>query len=334
MIRHLIPMLLATTTATIIAPPLIAAPQSTFGLSSGDSDDGAAARLLGVLTYTPLTLQFEEVPARDAFKSIAETLHITLIGRWSDEKNPSGIDPEIPVSLTAEGRPARDVIEELLEQCEDFEDCTWQMRAGALEIGTKRRLSVPAARQRRTYDLTDLLLEPPYFVSPIGGSNYAKVDSPYVDAVLGASSRAALREGLPPPRKSKTEILLELAEGIVETVEPGRWDLGSNDSDVEADDANNAAAAARNTAARDEARRRRTRLWASMRAFRESLIITAPDFMHRQIGGYPRPIKPVDADTVRLVPSPVASQPPAAPAADDGDARANPAEPADSAGAP
>jgi hypothetical protein len=50
-----------------------------------------------------------------------------------------------------------------------------------------------------------------------------------------------------------------------------------------------------------------------MRIFRDSLIITAPDFMHRQVGGYPKPIKPVDAETVRLVPSPVTGRPPALP---------------------
>ena len=326
-------LVLAVSTVSISAYALPAAPpSSTFGLRVGDSGDAVDARLLGVLTYTRLSLQFDEVPAREAFKAVAEALNITIIGRWMDEKNVDGIDPDAVISMTAEARIALDVIEEMLEQCEDFEDCTWQLRGGAVEIGTKRRLAVPAARQRRTYDLTDLLLEAPYFISPIGGSQFAKIDTPYVEAVLGAPAREALREGQPPKRKSKSEILLELLEGIAETIEPGRWDLGTDDADAAADDTS-ATAAAGSTAARDEARRRRTRLWATMRIFRDSLIITAPDFMHRQVGGYPKPIKPLDAETVRLVPSPVTGRPPAAPAADP-DAGANPAVPADSAGAP
>lgn len=315
-------LLMVVSALAISAHALAAAPpSSTFGLRVGDAGDEADARLLGVLTRTPLTLQFDEVPARDAFKAVADALSITIIGRWMDEKNSDGIDPDVAISTTAEARLAIDVIEEMLEQCEDFEDCTWQLRGGAIEIGTKRRLAVPAARQQRVYELTDLLLEPAYSVSPIGGSPFARIDTEYVEAVLGAPVRDQLRNGEPPRRKTKTEVQLELVEGIVETIEPGRWDFGTEEAD-----ADDTAVAPGSAAARDELRRRRTRLWATLRVFRDNLIITAPDFMHRQIGGYPQPITPLDT-TVRLVPSPVTGQMPAAPAADDDGAGAGSAKP-------
>jgi hypothetical protein len=32
--------------------------------------------------------------------------------------------------------------------------------------------------------------------------------------------------------------------------------------------------------------------WATIRFFRDQLVVTAPDFIHRQIDGYPTPIRP------------------------------------------
>lgn len=291
----------------------------SLGLRANGPSDAARAKMLGTLTYTRLSLTFEEVPARDAFKVIAAALNLTIVGRWSDDKSLHGIDPEAPLTMHAEARPAIDVIEELLEQCEDFEDCTWQLRAGIVEIGTKRRLSAPSARDRVTYDLTDMLLEPPQFKRDPPSTTIPKSDSPYVDAVIGESNRAAIRNGLPPPRKSKADIILELAEALVETIEPGHWDLGGRRREADPDDAQGPSSAAQQDAKQAAAirKRRDERLWASMRSFQEALVITAPDFMHRQIGGYPRPIKPLDADAVRVVDAPPSAAEPPRPAAAD-----------------
>ncbi len=282
----------------------------SLGLRADGPSDAARAKMLGVLTYTRLSLTFDEVPARDAFQAIAATLNLTIVGRWSDDRGAReaghGLNPNAPLTMHAEARFALDVIEELLEQCEDFEDCTWQLRSGIVEIGTKRRLSAPAARHRVTYDLTEMLLEPPYFGRYPPGTTIPKSDSPYVDAVIGESNREAIRDGRPPPHKSRSDIILEIAETLVETIEPGHWDLGGQRNDPDPDDAQDQSSAAQPDPKQAAAikKRRDERLWASMRSFQESLIITAPDFMHRQIGGYPRPIKPVDGDAVRLVESP------------------------------
>ena len=162
-------------------------------------------------------------------------------------------------------------------------------------IGSKKRLAAPAARELRTYDLTDLLLEPPSFASPLGGGQaYARLDSVYVEAVLGESNRRALRNGQPIPRKNPRQIILELVEGIVESIEPGRWDIGEKkeveelvDNDPKASDRSK-----RGQSPRTKLVPANSDAWASIRIFRESLIVTAPDFMHRQLGGYPTPKKP------------------------------------------
>jgi hypothetical protein len=278
-------------------------------------NDEARSRLVGLLTYTRLNVHFEDVAARDAFTRIGQALNITLIGRYEDDKVGHGIDPTLPVTIHADGRFALDVLEEVLEQCEVHEDCTWQVRTGMLEVGTKRRLAVPAACERRMYDLTDLLMDPGYFVSPIAEAmDWLPCDSPYVDAVLGEKSREALRNGDPPPPKSKSDLMLEFVEGMVETIEPGHWDLGgTRDASPEAD------------AARRAPFVRHPDEWASVRPYREGLMITAPDFMHRQIAGGGRTIKPDDADVVRDVPpatgtnAGVTLHPKAATHADSGD---------------
>jgi hypothetical protein len=94
--------------------------------------------------------------------------------------------------------------------------------------------------------------------------------------------------------------MLEIGEGLVEIIESGRWDLGQDDERPDHSLGPNAASQPAETPAQARARREK-RYWASMRTFQEALIITAPDFMHRQIGGYPKPIVPLDADTVRNV---------------------------------
>lgn len=311
-------------------------PPSGVGLRTAEPVDADRAKMLGVLTFTPMSVSLDEVPAREAFAAVAEALGVSILGRWSDDKTGQGLDPSIRVTMHIERAPARKVIEELLEQCEEYEDCTWQLRMGMIEIGTKARLAVPAARERLRYDLTDLLLDPPYF--PSRPQRFTPMNSPYIESVLGQESREALRNGDPPPRKTKPMLVRELVEGLSETIEPGHWDVEAimNETDAPAppdDDQSPFTTAASPTTtgggkAAKSPPQRNTSAWATAGVFRDSLFITAPDFMHRQIGGYPQPIKPVDVETVRLVTVASANDSPAATAKDAAtEPRATPAEP-------
>jgi hypothetical protein len=287
------------------------------GFQATHPEDIAKAKLLGVLMDTPLTLQLEYVPAREAFRSFGDTLGITLYGRYSDDSVGHGIDPAIPLTVVAEGRPALDVLEDMLEQCEVYEDCTWQVRHGAIEVGSKRRLAAPAARETRTYDLRDLLIEAPAFPSgPDGGGRFMPCDSPYVDALLGEKTRRAVRGGRHVERKLPRDLLLEIIELMIETIEPGHWDIGGKDKYIEED-----ADAAQPPSTSDRPKRRLGALrdpniWASIRAKENCvLIIAAPDFMHRAIGGYPQPIRPADkAEAPSEQHEPAPQPPPHAPA--------------------
>ncbi|MHC4348518.1 MAG: hypothetical protein ACYS15_08325 [Planctomycetota bacterium] len=121
------------------------------------------AHLLSVLMYTDITVSFQETPAREAFNYLQTLLGIHIVGRFSDDRIGFGIDPETPITLDVVDRPALTVLELVLDQCQEFEPCTWQLREGFVEVGTKERLSLPGAREIKYYPIRDLLFEPPMF---------------------------------------------------------------------------------------------------------------------------------------------------------------------------
>ena len=120
-------------------------------------------QMLSVLTYTDITVSFLETPARETFNYLQTVLGIPIIGRYTDDKVGHGIDPDTPITLDVVDKPALTVLELVLDQCEEFESTTWQLRNGFVEVGTKERLSAPAAREIKYYPIRDLLFEPPYF---------------------------------------------------------------------------------------------------------------------------------------------------------------------------
>ena len=122
---------------------------------SADRNSSSTGLILGVLLYTDISVQFQEMPARDALSYIQNLLGINIIGRYNDDRTAEGIDPEAPITLDASNRPALTVLELVLAQCEEFEPVTWQIRRGYVEVGTKARLAVPAAQEIRYYPIRD-----------------------------------------------------------------------------------------------------------------------------------------------------------------------------------
>ncbi|HAC81496.1 MAG TPA: hypothetical protein DCG06_14450 [Deltaproteobacteria bacterium] len=127
------------------------------------SKDSSQAALLGALIYTDISVDFDETPAREAFDYLRQVLGVDLVVRYNDDRSGMGIDPEAPITLKATDKPALTIVEMMLDQCGDLDPCTWQLRRGFIELGTKERLSAPAARKLRMYPIRDLLFEVPMF---------------------------------------------------------------------------------------------------------------------------------------------------------------------------
>lgn len=253
------------------------------------------ARLIGVLTETRLSARFDGVPAREALRSLSVALGTPIIGRYADDRFGHGIIPDTPITFGVTDSPARLTLDLIVEQCGLYEPCIWQLRKGYIEVGTKERLSFPGAAETDVYDVRDLMLEPPVFVSEIGGGGSADLsaiafsDHPYACAALTRPTPLVPSPHGATARKMPEELIAEIAEGIVEMVEPGNWDYGQineddADSELKRPDRVSGPWQAADAVVTDKI--------ARIRIWEDRLVIRAPDYIHRQINGYPPPISP------------------------------------------
>ena len=143
----------------------------------------------------------------------------------------------------------------------------------------------------RIYDVSKMLLSVPNF-------EYKPVDFIKGNA-LGQTELIGVR-------KTSDDLAAELLDLIVETIEPEAWEQDEDDyeeSDVEApapkltvpnlSDPKLTEAEKRFLQYEyDKARHSRKGKWASVKYWQGKLIVRAPDFLHRQLNGYPKPIPP------------------------------------------
>ncbi|MHC4415880.1 MAG: hypothetical protein ACYS0G_11410 [Planctomycetota bacterium] len=260
--------------------------------AQAQSENTSKAHMLSVLFYTDITVQFQETPAREAFNYLQTVLGINIIGRYNDDKIGFGIDPETPITLNVVDKPALTVLELVLDQCQEFEACTWQLREGFVEVGTKERLSLPGARQIKYYPIRDLLFEPPYFDNApaldlssalnqgggfggggggggggfggggLGGGGGGGFGGGGGGGGSGGGGSIFGDPGEEGPRRTEAEKAQEIMDMITESVEPDAWDVNGGD-------------------------------FATIRYYAGTLIIRAPDYIHRQIGGYPFATRPI-----------------------------------------
>ena len=309
--NKLTPLLTAMLLTALLAAPAtgqtlaerIAAVRARHAERNAAQDPAALKmKMLQALLYTKLTVDFDETPAREVFDYIKTALDINLIVRSSDDPVGHGIDPLTPITLEIEDAIAVDVLELVLEQCAANGDCTWQVRRSFVEVGTKERLSVSSARELRVYPIGDLLYEPPRFVDapPIGftdeywypggpygpyggyggygGSLYGGTylsSSPGNYRWGGASSGSAVTED-PNTAEKKAQRAQSIIELIITSIEPLAWTDNGGD-------------------------------WATIRYRDDALLITAPDYVHRQINGY-GPVPPPKREPAESVPGAPAAE--------------------------
>ncbi len=263
-----------------------------------ESRNTTKAHMLSVLLYTDVTVEFPEMPARDVFNYLQTILGINIVGRYNDDRTAEGIDPETPITLNVVDQPALTVLEMILDQCEALDEATtWQLRNGFVEVGTKSRLSAAGARETRYYPIRDLLFEPPRF----DNAPELDLDSALNQGGVGGGGRGGGGGGgfgggggggfggggggggggrgggggssggggsiFDNPedeadRRTELEKAQEVIDLIIDIVEPEAWVENGGD-------------------------------WASIRYYQGTLIVRAPDYIQRQIGGYPFATRPL-----------------------------------------
>ncbi len=247
--------LVVTTTLVISDTPTMA--QSST--SSDDAESRSAKRALLTKLSKKITLEVEDQPIEDLFNFIKDVTGAEIEPIYlNDDLAVEGIDPGTLITIDVSDVAALVVLERILLRAQRIEgtgeEYTWQFTDyGTIECGPKTRLNENTRIE--LYDVADLLYVVPDF------DNAPEFD--LANAIQqsgsggGGGSSSPFSGGTQDPQDVQT--FAERAEAlqnlITSTVEPDQW------SDVGGDG-------------------------GTITLYNQSFIITAPDYMHRQIAGY------------------------------------------------
>ncbi len=202
-----------------------------------------------------VSLELEDARLEDVFLSLEQLSNADIEPLWLDDDHTEGLEREDTISLKVTNRPLLEVLEEVLARAEsEFEENSWQLtQAGVIEAGPKSRLNNRLVL--KVYDIQDLLFEV---------ANYSAVPELDLDAAISQSAGAGGgggggssifqddEEDEDGEDLTDDEIAQRLLDLIEEFVEPEQW----------------------------------TEQGISARFFRGTFFIRAPDYIHRQLGGY------------------------------------------------
>jgi len=238
-----------------LAAPAVA--QSGAGSASGGST--AVAADPGYVNLAKLTrritIDLSDQRLEDVINFIAEVTQAEIEPHWRTDSR-DGLDREARITLTAKNMPALTLLERVLEKAQtDFAQNTWQLTSyGSVEIGPKDVLN----RRKRLviYDVNDLLTELPRFYDApqidlqgvLQQSQGGGGQSPFTNIQDERRSRDEEEQD----RRDRIERLIDLIQTFVETEQ---WQDNGGDG-------------------------------GTIRYFQGALLVNAPDYIHRQIGGY------------------------------------------------
>jgi len=275
------------------APPPVRAPICEIRVSGYDQTRPADSRvepspavLAGALVYTRVHVNLDEVPLSTALNALARSARVNLLGLYRRNDSSPGLDRDAPISLVLEDVTAQEALEAILAAATGMVDVTWQIRGNIIECGPKQMLAEAGRREIRVYDLTDLRFEVPNFSSP----------------TFDPSREHNIR------RRPK-QISADFAKLIVNQVEPDAWreaDAPGDPGRVLGPVGGGASPTPPQNLDPDSDQDIYVRgQWASLhiRSDRD-LVVNAPDFIHRQIGGYGRLVPPALPAGASTPPSP------------------------------
>jgi hypothetical protein len=172
---------------------------------------------------------------------------------WTGVDAGPGIDREAMVSMRFKGATVEESLERILAtlEQEDGDDPTWQLAPdGSLQVGPRSRLN--RFRRVEVYAIADLVAEAPDFD-----------DAPTIDlaAALGGNDaifRSEEGAGRSAPAETAETPAERLASLVMKLVEPAQWHQNGGDG-------------------------------AQIHLLGDSLVIDAPEYIHRQIDRGSRP---------------------------------------------
>ncbi|MDX2132266.1 MAG: hypothetical protein SFY69_09450 [Planctomycetota bacterium] len=217
---------------------------------------GSPQRDTLVKVMRQVEIEFTDTRLEDVMRYIAEISQADIDVFWMDDRNSVGLDKEMLITLKVRNATTLALIEKVLERASADQPggSTWQMsESGTLQIGPKDRLN--KYKRVELYNVQDLLLELP---------DWNEVPDFDLQSVLqntgqgggGQSPFQENNEGNGPTKRPYEDRLNDLISLLTTLVEPEQWVDNGGDG-------------------------------ASLRGFQGNLIVNAPDYVHRQINGYP-----------------------------------------------
>lgn len=204
-----------------------------------------------------ITVELTDARLEDIVQFITDYSGANIRAMWLDDRSSEGLDKDMEVSVSVENVRVIDFIEEVMEQASsDFSPATWQFAENGrgIQIGPRARLN--EKNYLKAYDVNDLLFQLPDF------DNAPTLD---LDQVLNqgqqggsGSSGSIFQDDNDGELEIRTteELAQELIDILIETVEPDQWRDNGGDG-------------------------------GTIRFYSGFLLINAPNYIHRQLGGLP-----------------------------------------------
>lgn len=220
--------------------------------------DNEARRVNAAKLSKPITIDLTDARLEDVVTFIRDFSGAEIEPVW-EEGDDVGLDKDQRITISVKNIAVITLIERVLEKARsDFSTSTWQFSTspgdGAIEIGPRSRLNRKAFL--KLYDVQDLIFVIPDF------ANAPQLDLDQVlnqggqggggggGSVFGQDSQGA------PVVPTEDELAQRITDIIVENVEPDQWDVSGGDG-------------------------------ATIRLYQGHLMVRAPDYIHRQLSGYP-----------------------------------------------
>ena len=253
-----------------------------------ESAEDRGREQVGRLIYSKVTLEFEEVPLRDALRALRRELGLNMTVFLLDLSGKSqrpGFDGDQPVSLALRAVDGRTALEALTAFA--GEEVTWQIHNGVIEVGPRPHLARQDAREIRVYETADLAIDPPDWEP---GKTIQRRNS---DEVIGEVVKMIVTHCEPDAFLPAPATRIDEETGRVvprqHTTPPGE----RKEEGPRRRNSNTGATANFNP---EEAQVFVNGRWASIQMKDNNLAVLAPDFVHRAINGYPSPIPPPAAE--------------------------------------
>ncbi len=239
------------------------------------------AEVHGRLAFLRLDLSCDGSDPRRARRAFAETLGLNFIDHFPRPAQDAAIPTEI--SLSVRNIAASEALELLIDASSGTQRGAWQVRDGILEMGPRPTLARRTRPITRVIDITDQLLEAPYFI-PSPEENPLTPD------------------GVTRSRRSPREVGADLVESIVNAVDPDAWhpvtEAELADGVVDPVDPRDPHQGRNlNPKAIDPITRNPIPIyvqgrWATIRLKSKVIVVRAPAFVLMGIEGLPKPVPP------------------------------------------